>query len=396
MARHHLAAALAALSLPAIAVPAAASPPPAAAAPPAAAPPAAAPPAAAPPAAAPPADAAPADAAPVEAAAAEAPTALTVPGPVCGIRVVRAPAELREQVEGQLEADGAACQGALDVWMVPSGGGIYVQARDRAGRVRERQVPDAAIAATLIASWVEIDAAAPLWAPAAEAAPVAPPPNPAIAAAPEVAAPPPVAPPSRAIAPSRGGTATAVVARAPAPRSGRTIGVSALAVVTGSEMAGGGLRVGLDVLRWRRFDLGVAVQASSLEGDGSMRQHRNDVNVWVTENRRDSGDVLLTLGTTLDLGRLRLRPQVALGAGFAEHDLSVYPSYGAYQTSPNSIGVRAEAALAVAWPLGRTWWIEAQAGTGVATYEEPDETYEQAPVWLDGINSALIGLRFTP
>jgi hypothetical protein len=374
MARHHLAAALAALSLPAIAVPVAASPPPAAAATP------------------------PAEAAPAEAAPAEAPAALPAPGPVCGIRVVRAPADLREQVEDQLEADGAACQGALDVWLVPSSGGVYVQARDRAGRVRERQVPDAAIAATLIASWVEIDAAAPLWAPtpAAAATPVEPPPSPAIAAAPEVAPPPPVAPPSRAIAPSRVGATTAVVARAPAPRSARSIGVSALAVVTGSEMSGGGVRVGLDVLRWRRFDLGIALQGTSLEGDGTMRRHRNDGNIWVTEDQRDSVDGLVTLGYTMYVGRLRLHPQVAVGAGLAEHDLAVYPAGSSYHTSPNSLGVRTEAGLAVAWPLGRTWWVEAQASTGVATYEERDYTYDQAPVWLDGITSALIGLRFTP
>jgi hypothetical protein len=378
MARLHLAA-FAALTVPALAPPANAQPlavPPAAAAP---APVDAAPaPAGAAPAPAEP----PAPAAPVAIEA--TPVAMPEPGPPCGVRVVRAPADLREQVETHLEADGSACGGVLDVWLVPSNGGVYVQARDRAGRLRERQVPDAAIAATLIASWVEIDAAAPIWAP--------PPPAPAVVAEPAPAA-PALAPPSQAGVAAT--AAPALVARAPERRMiRRRVGVSAVGVLTGSGMEGGGLRVAFDALRWRRFDLGVALQATVVAGD-AWYSHPSQSGTDITEQARASGDIMATIRTTFRFGRLHLSPQLAFGGGVAEHDLWIWTMSDEYQMSPATIGVRAEAAIAASLPLGRRWSVEAQAGTGFATYSD-DDVDDPPPVWFDGINTAMVGLRFSP
>jgi hypothetical protein len=382
MARHHLAAALAALCLPAIAVPVAASPPGPPPASPLAPPSGAIDPTPAAEAPAPPAEPAPAPAPPpIEAAIEAAPVAMPEPGPACGIRVVRAPADLRDQVEGQLQADGAACSGALDVWLVPASDGIYVQARDRGGRLRERMVPDAVIAATLLASWVEIDAAAPVWAP-----------PPTEATPPSAAA--PVAPPRATAAVARPG----LVASAPRRRS-RIPGfaVSAMAVETGSDLSGGGIRVGVDLLRFGRFELGVAAQASSLDGGNMMFRDPDYTNRHTLEYERDTGDVMATLRATFRVGPLRLHPQVALGAGYAEHLVFIfYDRIYSYEAAVTSVGARAEAALGASLGFGR-WSVEALAGTGAATYTgKSEENGDHPPVWLDGINSAMIGVRFTP
>src|SRR5580704_9738352 len=87
----------------------------------------------------------------------------------CEVAIARAPAEVRTAIETALSAE-THCSVALELRAVPTEGGYYLLARDMHGRVRERIVPDAASAATLVASWASDDeigsvAAAPPSAP---------------------------------------------------------------------------------------------------------------------------------------------------------------------------------------------------------------------------------------
>lgn len=75
----------------------------------------------------------------------------------CSVTIARAPDAVREVVTQWVEAE-HDCGPPLDVRIVETPGGLYVLARDEAGHVHERVVPDAQSAGVLIASW----AAAPM------------------------------------------------------------------------------------------------------------------------------------------------------------------------------------------------------------------------------------------
>jgi hypothetical protein len=87
----------------------------------------------------------------------------------CEVAIARAPDDVRAAIEGGLAAE-SHCRIALELRVVPTVGGFYVLARDLHGHTRERIVPDAASAATLVASWAADDA---LDEP--DPAPIAPP-----------------------------------------------------------------------------------------------------------------------------------------------------------------------------------------------------------------------------
>src|SRR5258705_9803430 len=82
-------------------------------------------------------------------------SAAAQPG-VCNVSIVRAPDAVREVVEGWVRAE-PRCSGELEVRIVPTDGGYYLFARDGAGRIRERVVPDPQSAGVLIASWAAAD-----------------------------------------------------------------------------------------------------------------------------------------------------------------------------------------------------------------------------------------------
>jgi hypothetical protein len=70
----------------------------------------------------------------------------------CSVNIARAPDDVREVVTSWVLAE-RDCGPPLEVRIVETSGGLYVLARDEAGRVRERVVPDAQSAGVLIASW---------------------------------------------------------------------------------------------------------------------------------------------------------------------------------------------------------------------------------------------------
>lgn len=92
----------------------------------------------------------------------------------CGIRLVHPPVDVGPLIDSRVAALGA-CAHQLDVWIVRTPDGLYLVAQDSLGRIRERLVPDAEVAAALIASWVEnVNAILPPG-PHAPPAPTAPP-----------------------------------------------------------------------------------------------------------------------------------------------------------------------------------------------------------------------------
>ena len=78
------------------------------------------------------------------------------PAQACAVRVVRAPAEIRAEIERWLDGE-SSCNVPLEVRVVATEGGYYLLARDLHGRVRERIVPDGASAGVLVASWASDD-----------------------------------------------------------------------------------------------------------------------------------------------------------------------------------------------------------------------------------------------
>src|SRR5215468_4431933 len=82
----------------------------------------------------------------------------------CAVTIVRAPEEVRRVIEAWVRKE-TACRIALDVRAVPTDGGLYLLARDSAGRLHERIVPDAQAAGVLVASWVANDSLEPVPPP---------------------------------------------------------------------------------------------------------------------------------------------------------------------------------------------------------------------------------------
>jgi hypothetical protein len=81
----------------------------------------------------------------------------------CEVKIAHAPDDVREAIEQWLT--GESCTVPLEVRVVPTEGGLYLLARDRHGRTRERIVPDAQAAGVLVASWAADDSMGPQRVP---------------------------------------------------------------------------------------------------------------------------------------------------------------------------------------------------------------------------------------
>jgi hypothetical protein len=315
--------------------------------------------------------------------AAPEPTPVASPSAIpCGIRIARAPDDLRAAVEDLLAADPAACRGQLDVWLVPTDSGIYVQARDGLGRVRERVVPGAEVAATLIASWVEIDVAAPVWTapePTAEPAPAAPAPAVAIAAA----------PPSSATA--------SIATRAPVPRppaSRRSYGAGMYYAVTGTDMGSIGVRADLDGHVWGNWRLSATLGAAAYDAASESFMDSSGT-AWVQETGRTGIDGFATLRYSLRWGRFALVPSLALGAGYMLHEIETFPNGGgSYMAQVDSAGPRAEAALTAEVALTPRLHLGVGVANGALFLIPLGDTYDEPPVWMDSYAAGFAGLRY--
>src|SRR5687767_12649169 len=74
----------------------------------------------------------------------------------CIVTVIRAPSEVRAEIDKWVGAE-QACKTTLEVRVLATDGGYYLWARDSFGREHERIVPDAQTAGVLVASWVADD-----------------------------------------------------------------------------------------------------------------------------------------------------------------------------------------------------------------------------------------------
>src|SRR5262245_46776475 len=86
----------------------------------------------------------------------------------CEVTYARAPEEARRVIEAWVARE-QRCSTTLELRVIPTDGGLYLYAQDAAGHVRERIVPDADAAGTLVASWVADDSIGPPIAPPAPA-----------------------------------------------------------------------------------------------------------------------------------------------------------------------------------------------------------------------------------
>src|SRR5688572_26737906 len=80
----------------------------------------------------------------------------------CNVTIAVAPAEVRAEIEAWVRAE-PRCERELEVRVLPADEGLYLQARSRDGRVRERVVPDAQSAAVLVVSWMADDSLGPTY-----------------------------------------------------------------------------------------------------------------------------------------------------------------------------------------------------------------------------------------
>jgi hypothetical protein len=275
------------------------------------------------------------------------------PEPTCGVRLVRATEALRAEVGAALAADAAACQGDLDVWLIPSDGGVYVQARDRLGRIRERVVADGTTAATLIASWVDVDALDAPQDRSHDAAPidvVAMAPTASARFRPRVEAP---------------GTIEATAPRPVARRGG--LSVSAFAVYYRTDdFRGGGVRVAIErpFGRWRIGGVATALQV--------------DTEYWPA---RTSGDVGVTVARPWRVGGVELIPAAAMAGGVDHSRAASVPIGGPLNTSVYATYARVEGSLTASVPIVGRWSLDAGVASSVAWQPHG---YEPAFVALAG------------
>jgi hypothetical protein len=305
----------------------------------------------------------------------------------CGIRIHRAPDDARVAIAAELARDPAACREVLDVWIVPSQGGLYVQSRDSYGRVRERVVPDAATAAILLLSWVEIDTVEPLWrspeptpAPEAEAEVVAEAPAPSVSA-PGVVAPTPM-----------------VAERAPTETGGiraRAAGASAVVELMASGLDGSGYRGDLEL--GKRRGLAWTISAGVMMLDGYTQMNGPLDPFGTHETIRTSGEIVVTATKRLGTRRFALVPGLGVGLHLSRHEAFTDTGIGnpSYDWSGRSVGPRLEGSFLVSV---RTFGhVHLETGIRLSLVGYKQYTGEgQLPIWLDTGFALQLGLRWRP
>jgi len=297
----------------------------------------------------------------------------------CGVRLMRAPAELVGAIEGRLVAL-SACGGRLDVWIVRSDDGLYVIARDELGRVRERLVPDAEVAAALIASWVEIDAAAPMTgaglvtlSPRAPAvSPMRQPPISDLAA-------PPLVEVGDGLAPTEATGAIEVE---------RTMGLTVFAGFTTDGMTSGGAVLDHDL--WHHDGLSIAAMAVITRDVASSYYVVRWDDDFFKETGRWGAAALVELHRRFGTGRLRFTPSIAFGLGATRHEiLTAAPVQTGVLAMPtiigeSTVGPRIVATAALGIRVATSLDLELTAGWMFSGYPAGDRG-------IDPSDQAIVG-----
>lgn len=200
---------------------------------------------------------------------------------MCGVTFVRAPDEVRHEIERWLEAE-PRCTSSIDLRVIPTDDGLYLLAQRPDGRIHERVVPDAQTAGVLVASWVADD-----WT------------------APPLATPPPAPPLTVIVDPTLVGP-PGVRAVAPPPRERRAGKWLSLGVIVQPDNEGGGFRAEAEIFALGSWRLG-AVLAYTKGGDPLAGAWS-----WGDMYTKDAR-VVASLSRAVRLGRWELRG--SLGAG---------------------------------------------------------------------------------
>lgn len=289
----------------------------------------------------------------------------------CEVTISRAPDDVRDAIEAWVAAE-PRCATTIDVRVVPTDGGYYLFARDAAGRVRERVVPDAQSAGVLVASWVADDLIEHHEATPAPAPAPAPPP------------PPRFAPPgSVAVAPAPNVDA-GVAPAARAEPYGRWL---TIAGTMDEIFQSGGLRAELDIKRYGRWSIGAGLSRSSLTLDVMAPASWGYIH---TEDTRAFG----TVAHTLARGRWELR--LALAAGFMYTDAKGWvedeqiQATGAFPTADLSVMVNMR--MFDNWALAVGAFAAANVQTYKITTSIGDTTLERRGLehnWFAGFRRRL-------
>jgi hypothetical protein len=267
-------------------------------------------------------------------------------------------------------------------------GGLRVDLTGPRGEMTERVVASADTAALLIESWLRTDIAAPLLAAhalddpeAAAAAPAPPPP-----AAADVAAPAPTPRPSEA-------SAAVVQSATPAPPTAG--GPLTLALAGDAAVSRDGSRAGGATLaacaRVGRLCIGLTARLARVWAVSPVA----DVSRALEHVSGYGADGFVGAELITRLGRATLRPGVGVGVGWigtrgaiVEHDANF-----------DAFGPRAEARLALDWPLGHALAVELQLAGGLgasATMDRVSSTRDR-PVFVSDVAPAVhggLGIRY--
>jgi hypothetical protein len=284
----------------------------------------------------------------------------------CGVQVRRAPPDLGEAIRLRL-AQLSACDVRLDVWIVRAEDGLYVIARDELGRVRERIVPDAEVAAALIASWVEIDVSMPLTGTGLLAAPAAPAVRVAIADDAPIRAParPPLSDVGERVVPPGGDAAGEPI--------GSTLGFTVFAGFTQAGMTTGGAVIDRDVLAHDGAAIALmAVVSRDVSPTSEVPTADDD---FFRETGRWGGALMLELHRRFGTGRIRVTPSIAFGFGATKHEILVAPEVlpspitTPVTKSETSTGPKLAASVAIGVHVSANLDVELGAGWMLTAYQ---------------------------
>jgi hypothetical protein len=248
---------------------------------------------------------------------------VTQPSP-CEVTISRAPDEVREAIEAWVNAE-PRCSTTLDVRVVPTEGGLYIFARDGAGRIRERVVPDAQSAGVLVASWVADDLIAATPPPPPTPEPMPPSATPVIAASPPTAV-----------------AGVAAVAQ-PVRREGSWLTVGGIWQMHG--YGSGGVRAELDVIHRGQWTLGGVLSASW--SDPVLSDDFSSDYIKTMDLR-----LLATLARTTAFAR---RWELRLAAGAGVTSTHAVGQFAGVDVEARGVFPTAEASLMVSRTFGDRW-----------------------------------------
>ena len=271
----------------------------------------------------------------------------------CDVDIARAPDDVRQTIETWVQAE-PRCATPLEVRVVPTEGGYYLFARDPAGRVRERIVPDAQSAGVLVASWVADDAApgTPVPAPGSTVIEIVPPAKVVIEAEVE-------GEPEHDVDPT------------PRRRSRRATRWLSMGVLQRMEGGGGrGMRGEVDFAGRGPWTFGMTLSGS----DSNFQPGFNTLIAWdqTAPESFKTRDIraMAMVGRTSRSGAVELRLSAGVGLVHTQTEGHAQTSHGFQSFEHEAIGPIGELSAQVSLRLGRRWAIG--AGPLVTMYGNPN------------------------